>query len=183
MKKLMVVLAAAMLGATALLAQSADELQKVLSREATALEAWARDKTIVDAVRAQNAKNIPLAEIQRLDEEWQAGKAAALVKRMTTGECADQLRKLVATEARYSETFVMDAHGALVCASQTTSDYWQGDEPKWTKPFNDGKTFIDRPRLDDSAQSRLAQVSLPIVDDGKTIGVITVGLSIEKLKK
>jgi hypothetical protein len=183
MKKQIAVLVAVMLGSAALLAQSADELQKALAREATTLEAWAKDKTIVDAVRAQNGKNVPLAETQRLDEQWQAGKAAALVKQMTTGACADQLRKLVATDARYSETFVMDAHGALVCASQATSDYWQGDEPKWTKTFNERKAFIDRPRLDDSAQSRLAQISLPIVDGDKTIGVITVGLSIEKLKK
>lgn len=171
-----------MLMAAALLAQSADELQKALAREAKALEAWAANKVVVDAVRAQNAKNVPLAETQRLDEQWQAGKAAALVKQITTGTCADELRKLVGTDGRYSETFVMDARGALVCASQTTTDYWQGDEPKWTKAFNDGKTFIDRPRLDNSAQSRLAQISLPIVDGGRTIGVITVGVSMNGSK-
>jgi hypothetical protein len=174
MKTLIVSLA--LLAPAALVAQSADDLQKSLAREAKTLEAWATNKTVVDAVRARNAKNVPVAETQRLDEQWQAGNAAALVKQVTTGACADELRKLVGSDGRYSETFVMDARGALVCASQATSDYWQGDEPKWARAFNEGKAFIDRPRLDDSAKSRLAQISLPIVDGGKTIGVITVGV-------
>ena len=175
--------ASLMLVSAALLAQSADELQKALTRETAALDAWAKNKIIVDAVRAQNAKNLPLAEIQRMDEQWLAGKAAPLVKQKTTGACADELRKLIGVDGRYSETFVMDDQGALVCASQPTTDFWQGDEPKWTKIFTEGKPFIDRPRLDDSAHSRLAQISLPIVDGGKTIGVITVGIAIDKLKK
>lgn len=183
MTKRLVWMMAALLIAGGLLAQSADEVQKALSREVTTLQAWASNKVVLGSVRAQNAKNVPLAETQRLDADWQAGKAAALRKQVTSGACADELRKLVAVDARYSETFVMDARGALVCASQATSDYWQGDEPKWTRAFRDNKTFIDRPRLDESAQSRLAQISLPIVDGGKTVGVITVGMQLDRLKK
>ena len=73
--------------------------------------------------------------------------------------------------------------GALVCATQRTTDYWQGDEAKWTRTFNggNGTLFIDRPKLDESAKVRLAQISLPVVENGKTIGVITVGVNIDRL--
>ena len=170
--------------AALLLLQSADVMQKALNAEAVKLAAWAADKTLADAVRKQNAKRVSLTEVQRIDAEWMAGNAHATVKAATTGPCADRLRALIASDARYGETFVTDANGAIVCATQRTSDYWQGDETKWTRAFNDGAgaVFIDRPKLDDSAKERLAQISLPIVENGKAIGVLTAGVNVDKLK-
>lgn len=158
-------------------AQSAGDLQKQLNLHADAVRTWAADKTIADAVRAQNAKGLTLAAIQKDDKAWVAGGNAALVKTMTTGACADRIRAL-ASSAGYGEAFVMDNQGALVCATDRTSDYWQGDEIKWTRAFNDGKgaTFIDRPRLDDSAKTSLAQISVPVMSEGRAVGVITAGV-------
>lgn len=162
--------------------QSADELQKALAAESKTLDAWASDKTVIEAVRQRNAKRVSLDDVKRIDAEWTAGRADANVREATTGACADRLRALAAQSPRYGETFVMDANGAVVCATQRTSDYWQGDEAKWSRAFTGGAVFIDRPKLDDSSKSRLAQISLPIVDGGKTIGVLTVGVHIDKLK-
>lgn len=162
-------------------AQSADVMQKALTAEASKLSSWASEKVIVDAVKKQNAKAIPLAEVKKIDTEWIAGKADAHVRETTTGVCADRLRALAAADARYGESFVTDANGAIVCATQRTSDYWQGDESKWTRAFNEG-VFIDRPKLDESAKARLAQISLPVLENGKTIGVLTVGVNVDKLK-
>lgn len=176
-------IAAAALLACALSAhgQSA-EVQKLLSEEATRLQAWGSDPAIVAAVKAQNAKRVTPAQVKALDEQWAAGTAADLVQQITTGACADHLRSLAG--AAHGETFVMDDQGALVCATAKTSDYWQGDEAKWQRAFNDGKggVFIDRPKFDDSSAQRLAQISVPVMDEGVAIGAITVGVSIEKLK-
>jgi C4-dicarboxylate-specific signal transduction histidine kinase len=133
-------------------------------------------------VKQQNEKRVPLAEIQRLDREWIAGRATELVRRMTTGPCADELRKL-ANDPRYGETFVMDDQGALVCASEKTSDYWQGDEAKWIRVFQsaDHAPFVDRPKLDESTNVRMAQISLPINAGAKIVGVITVGVRTDNL--
>jgi hypothetical protein len=162
-----------------LFAQSAQTTQKQLDAEAAKLRAWGSDATIVAAVKAQNAKHVPLATIKSLDAQWIAGKAASLVKEKTTGACADYLRKL-ATGSAYQEIFVMDDQGAIVCANEKTSDYWQGDEAKWQRAFNDGKgnVFIDRPRYDESAKRNLAQISVPVMDNGKAIGAITIGVTI-----
>jgi len=171
--------------AQAVFAQSADVVQKRLKAEATKLGAWTADKAFVGAVTAQNGQHLTMAEITRRDKEWMAGQAEALVKQMTSGPCADRLRSLAATAPYYGEMFVMDNQGALVCANMKTSDYWQGDEAKWQKSFDDGKgaVFIDRPRMDESAKEHLAQISLPVKDAaGKVIGAITVGINIEKLK-
>ena len=72
----------------------------------------------------------------------------------------------------------------VVCATARTSDYWQGDEAKWQRAYDDGRggTFIDRPKFDESANRRIAQISVPVMDGEKVIGAITVGVAIEKLK-
>lgn len=165
-------------------AQSADSVQKQLKSEATKLQTWAADKVFVTAVTAQNAQHLTMAEIQKRDTDWVAGKGEAMVKQMLSGPCADRLRQLTSTMPIYGEAFVMDNQGALVCANMKTSDYWQGDEAKWQKSFNGGKggVFIDRPRMDESAKEHLAQISLPIKDAaGKVIGAMTVGVNTDKL--
>jgi len=166
-------------------AQSAGTMQKLLADEAARLQAWGSDPAIVAAVKAQNAKHVTAAQVKSLDEQWSAGKAETLVKQVTTGVCADHLRKLAAGNAGYGETFVMDNQGALVCATAKTTDYWQGDEAKWQRAYNDGKgeVFIDRPKFDDSSSQRLAQISVPVLDNDAAIGAITIGISIDKLQK
>jgi hypothetical protein len=162
-------------------AQSAGTMQKMLDAEGAKLRAWGNDAAVVAAVKAQNAKKVPLAQIQALDARWASSEEA---KRITTGACADRLRALIASNPAYGETFVMDDQGAVVCASHTTTDYWQGDEAKWQRAFNGGKgaLFIDRPKFDDSAAQRLAQISVPVMDKGVAIGAITIGVAAEKLK-
>ena len=161
---------------------SAGALQHELNAHAATVSGWTTDKVILDAVRAQNAKKLTLAQIQNDDSLWMAGKNDALIKQMTTGVCADHLRQL-ASAAGFGETFVMDNQGALVCATEKTSDYWQGDESKWSRAFADGKgaTFIDRPKFDESAKANLAQISVPIMDGGRAIGVITAGVTLTKI--
>mgnify|MGYP003581181447 FL=1 len=166
-------------------AQSAGDTQKLLSDEAARLQAWGSDPVLVAAVKAQNAKRVSAAQVKALDEQWTAGTADALVKQITTGACADHVRTVVADGHAHGETFVMDHQGALVCATAKTTDYWQGDEAKWQRAFNEGKgaVFIDRPKFDDSPAQRLAQISVPVLEKGVAIGAITVGVSLDKLKK
>lgn len=176
---------ALVLSAPFVIAQSADSIQKRLESEAAKLQAWTSDKTLVNAVIAQNAQHLTMAEIERRDKEWMAGGAEALVKQMLSGPCADRLRQLTSPSPIYGETFVMDNQGALVCTNEKTSDYWQGDEAKWQKSWSGGKgaVFIDRPRMDESAKEHLAQISLPIKDAaGHVVGAITVGINMEKLR-
>ncbi len=184
MKRILMTVLFLALAAFPAAAQSADAVQKRLETEATKLKAWAQDPLFVAAVIAQNNQHLTMAEINKRDEAWMAGKAAALIKEMNTGPCADHLRQLTGTSPIYSETFVMDNQGALVCENMQTTDYWQGDEAKWQRSFNGGKgaVFIDRPKFDESAKEHLAQISLPIMQNGKAIGAITIGINIDKIR-
>lgn len=169
-----------LLAAQSVAAQSAEALQKQLNAEAAVVKAWCSDPVLVQAVHAQNARKMKLADIQKADTLWMEGKDEALVKQMTTGACADRIRELAA-KAGFGESFVMDDQGALVCATERTSDYWQGDEDKWIRAWDKGRgaTFIDRPRYDESAHGYLAQISVPIMEDGHAIGVIMGGATLK----
>jgi hypothetical protein len=165
----------------AALAQSAQSMQKQLDAEAEKLKSWSSDPILIAAVKAQNAKRVPLTNIKSMDAQWSAGNASGLVQQVTIGACADHLRKLTSRSAAYGETFLMDNQGALVCSTGKTSDYWQGDEAKWQRAWNDGKgfVFIDRPRYDESSARNVAQISVPIVENGHAIGVITIGVALK----
>lgn len=157
------------------------------------VKAFARERLVPltgDAVwvreaKAQNARKVPLAEIQRIDAAWmKAEEELPIQKEMLGNACAEEVRRVVAALPALRETFVMDDQGANVGQNNLTSDYWQGDEDKWQKSFAAGKGGIDigKARFDKSANSTLQQVSLPLIDaDGTVVGAVTFGIAIEAL--
>lgn len=85
------------------------------------------------AVAAKNAEGESMAAIERRDREWSS--TPALRSRFTTGPCADRLRAMTRDDPLVVEVILMDERGANVCLSRETSDYWQGDEPRWQRTF------------------------------------------------
>jgi hypothetical protein len=79
--------------------------------------------------------------------------------------------------------FLTDNKGANVAAYPPTSDYWQGDEEKFTLSFNDGdgQVFIGPLEFDDSTKKTQVQISAPIREDNETIGVLVLGVSVDYL--
>ncbi|MFY0569328.1 PDC sensor domain-containing protein [Archangium lansingense] len=149
------------------------------------LRRMAADPAVVREVKRQNARRMSLDTVQKRDEEWRASLALTPFKRQLLGSpCArllarhqDRLGRAVA------EAFVMDNQGALVGATRRTSDYWQGDEPKWLESFNGGRggELREKPFFDESTQSYVLQVSLPVKDGARVIGALTVSLSLLEL--
>lgn len=139
----------------------------------------AADAELVAAVAAKNATGETADDVQRKDREWTANPKAPLRAEMTKGACADKLRSLVKEDAFVVEAFLTDAHGALVCASRETSDYWQGDEPKWQKTYGEDKRlFIDEPAQDSSTGLYAIQLSTLVSSGGKKAGALTLTLKI-----
>jgi hypothetical protein len=85
---------------------------------------------------------------------------------------------------RFTEIFATDAKGLNVAQSTITSDYWQGDEDKFTKSFGAGAdaVFLGEVEQDESTQTFQSQVSVTIVDEsGAPIGSITFGVDLSTL--
>jgi hypothetical protein len=148
------------------------------------IKALAADPTLVEAVKAQNAQNLSMEFIQKLDEKWiaAAGKLPEAEAQMSN-KAAKVLKAAEKAKPYYKECILTDNKGANVAISELTSDYWQGDEPKFSNAFADGKgkDYIARPKKDASTGQVIAQVSVPVMDGGKAIGTLTVGVDLTTL--
>ena len=96
----------------------------------------ASDPAIIAAIQARNTETGNLSEDQilEMDNKWRAEVGSAdtpTISPVLDGAVADLLRDVRdASEGLFTEIFVMDMVGLNVAASDTTSDYWQGDEAK-----------------------------------------------------
>ena len=143
------------------------------------------ESALVEAVKAQNARGASLDKIKEMDKSWTATPGVNdFMKSLMASACAQKIKSIKASAPYYAEIFVMDNKGANVCMTDKTSDYWQGDESKWTKSYNNGAggTDISDVKFDDSTQAYTVQVSFPVKDGGKVIGAVTVGVNVEKVK-
>ena len=158
--------------------------QKVVDLANSTLAKLGTDPVIVAAVRAENAKGKTLDQIKDMDGKWKATPGIAdYMQALMSSDCGQYLRKTLNSQPYYAEIFVMDNQGANVAMSDKTSDYWQGDEAKFQKSYNggNGAVFVDEVEFDDSTQAYLCQVSVPVIDGGKVIGAITIGVDVEKI--
>jgi hypothetical protein len=95
--------------------------------------------------------------------------------------CSIRIRKLLADDPHVVEALVMDNRGALVCATVEASDYWQGDEAKWQRTYQDGKeVFVDSPALDPSTGVYAVQLSVLIAEGSSRLGAVTLTLKIRR---
>lgn len=174
-------------------AQATNEYEaKMRAYLEASLSNWIEDPALVEAIKAQNPTTAGYTQdyIDGLDKAWRAevGKPEMpTVSPVMTNAASDFLRKeLTASGSAIVEAFVMDAKGLNVAVSSPTSDYWQGDEPKWQNTFAKGAGAVEvgEVEFDESSQTYEAQISTTIVDpaSGQPIGAITVGLNVEALK-
>ena len=153
------------------------------------IAAFASDPILINAIIAQNAvtASYDQAKIDEMDKQWRAEVDASskpLIE-ATMGNAASAYLKTVQDESmgKYAEIFAMDAKGLNVAQSTLTSDYWQGDEDKFTGSFGANAIHIGEVEQDESTQAFQSQVSVPITDPatGALIGAITVGVDVSML--
>jgi hypothetical protein len=164
------------------LAFSPEQLQAVLAPKIKAVKRLAANPTVIDAVKAQNAEAANIEQIKQIDEKWRSTKTlTAFKKSLQKNPSGRYLRRHVRRNPTYGEAFLTDKRGANVAAYPATSDYWQGDETKFTASYDDGKgkVFIGDVEYDESSQTHAAQVSVPVIDQGKAIGVLVMGIQLD----
>jgi hypothetical protein len=150
----------------------------------------AGNPAIIAAVAAQNAvtAGYDQAMIDALDQQWRAEVSAA-AKPLIDATLANEASKwLVGVQAEagglFTEIFVMDAKGLNVAQSTVTSDYWQGDEDKFTASFGAGAGAVHLGEIeqDESTQAFQSQVSITLVDAaGVPIGALTAGIDLSMI--
>jgi hypothetical protein len=151
----------------------------------TKLREIAANPVIIAAINAQNATTAGYdqAKIDALDRQWRAEVSAA--EKPLSDASHWLLQAQEATGGLFTEIFVMDAKGLNVAQSTVTSDYWQGDEDKFTASYGAGVDAIHLGEIeqDESTQAFQSQVSITIIDvgTGAPIGAITAGVDLSMI--
>jgi len=150
------------------------------------LAAYGRDPIIVSSVKAQNQQNIPLSRVQEIDNQWKnyPGVNRFMLEKISN-ECALALWNIEIEYPFIVETFVMDNQGANVGQTRKTSDYWQGDESKFTESYKNetGAIHYGDIEYDPSVDEIIVQISVPVMDNSKAIGAITFGISLDRWER
>src|ERR1044072_4440625 len=127
--------------------------KELLARYANQVVGWASTDRLVRDAQQQSSAPLGRERIRQIDAAWQRGEnPEGLATSLGSNACADALRTLIGSNHGFGEAFVTDSRGALVCMSRRTSDYWQGDEAKWTRSWagGTGAVFVSKISHDDS---------------------------------
>ena len=160
------------------------EIEKLLATKVRTVQHMALNPQLIQAVRRQNAQKISLNVVKKLDDDWKGTEELTPFKRSLQQNSAGKLlKRYVSRNPFLNEAFLTDNQGANVAAFPATSDYWQGDEEKWTESFNEGvgKIFVGPLERDESTNTVAVQVSAPLFHQGETIGVLVVGVTFDYL--
>lgn len=158
-------------------------VQRLQSRVAELLEFGQLEQALMNRAQAE-----PLSEqvIQRLDIQWRShyrelNRHALMALLEST--LMEVLTPWQARTPAVNEVIVIDAQGRNLAAVPFTSDYWQGDEVKYRQGFIQpaGEWFFDEVVYDHSTRRFQAQISLPLEVSGQRLGVLTLGVDIEKI--
>jgi hypothetical protein len=151
----------------------------------------AQNPVLVSAIMAQNEQTAAYdqAKIDALDKQWRAEVDAAAKPLIDATLATDASKYLSSVQADsaglFTEIFATDNKGLNVAQSTVTSDYWQGDEDKFSKSFGMGAdaVFLGDVEQDESTQTYQSQVSITITDPatGAPIGSITAGVDLSAL--
>ena len=154
-------------------------LQAKLNARMPTLKAWASSPAIVAAVKAVNAK-APADYADMTEAKWaDLSVLDPFVRGFTQNEAAGYLKSSRAPEV--SEAFVSAADGTKVAFLSKTTSWSHKGKAKHDMPMS-GKTWQGEIEVDKSTGQQQIQIAVPVVDAGKPIGSLVVGLSISKLR-
>ncbi len=169
-----------------LAAQSRDVPLNLVNFVQEELAAIGRDPVVVEMVGRQNSIDTNLQDIRQRDEIWKANSGIdRFMMDLMSNECALVLHNYECDYPFIVETFAMDSLGANVGQTTKTSDYWQGDEAKFTESYKDGRgeIYYGDVEYDDSVNEIIVQVSIPVMSDNRAIGAITFGISLDRWER
>lgn len=154
------------------------ERQAKVDQRVTVIKGWAADPVIVGAVRAQNAQP-PAEHAAMTQEKWKTLTLLdPFVRAFTRNEAGSALK---AHRAEWvAEAFLNDAAGRKVAFLGKTSGWSHASSPKHAKPIA-GETWQGPVELDESTGLQQVQVAVPVLDGGKPIGSLVVGIAVSKL--
>jgi hypothetical protein len=142
------------------------------------VESWAADPAIVSAVKTYNTA--PPADSAAMNQDkWKALPILDPFVRGFSKNPAGEFLKGKKTDA-VSEAFLSGADGNKVAFLAKTTSWSHKGKAKHDDPMA-GKTWQGAVEVDESTGLQQVQIAVPVLDGGKPIGSLVVGLSLAKL--
>lgn len=139
---------------------------------------WAAEPAIVAAVTAHNAA-LPAEHAAMTQDKWKTLSALdPFVRSFTKNEAGSLLKARKA--AWVNEAFVSNAHGLKVAFLSKPSGWSHAGKPKHDVPLT-GQTWQGKIEIDESTGSQQLQIAVPVLQDGKPVGSLVVGLTLSQL--
>jgi len=139
----------------------------------------AANPIVVGAVKAQNAALPPEFAAMNQDKWKSASVLDPVIRKLSKNEAADYIRSH--KDAAVSESFLNDAEGMKVGFLGKTSAWCHKGKPKHDVPMS-GKSWQGEVEVDASSGVQQVQIAVPVLDGGKPIGSLVVGLALSRLK-
>ncbi|MFQ6673104.1 MAG: HAMP domain-containing protein, partial [Candidatus Tectimicrobiota bacterium] len=164
--------------------QMAAKIDLAIQKEIDQWTVFTHNSALIKAVERANRRY----EFDRIDREWPLSEAYRHFYTPRLNSTTGLLRRYQSLYPEgYAELFVTDGRGALIAATNRTTDYWQADEGWWQIAFSDGRgaVYVSNVEFDDSAQVYAVAMALPVKnrDGTRTIGVLKVILNFHELMR
>jgi hypothetical protein len=158
-----------------------EEVQTRISWQVWNADGWAANPIVVEAVLAQNKKG-PIPGMD--NAKWKTvPESDAIVQGFIKNDVAKFLMaEMGNTDGICTGAFLNAAQGEKVAFSDKTGSYIHKGSAKFDAPFASGKSWQGKPELDDSGKVYEIQISVPVLSEGKPIGVLVVELNGTKLE-
>jgi GAF domain-containing protein/HAMP domain-containing protein len=165
----------------------------LLERQLDRLQALSASQNLQNEVTRFNAAyegspEVIRDQLKELDQHWQTALSSdPLIQDRLHNEFAIELLAFRDYFPEHIEVFVTDKQGALVAATNRTSDYYHADEEWWQSVFNDGQgaNYIGQPAFDQSAGKFAFIIAVPLRSHnrGEVIGVVRTTYRLGALRK
>ncbi len=157
------------------------EEAKLISFSRSVLEELLK-KEAIHKLTSQKKKLSKKIILER-DSSW--SKKNDFTNLILESELSKNLKDLkINFERSINEIFVFGLQGELLGSSDFTSDYFQGDELKYTEIYFKKKPYLISPiEFDDSTRNFQVQITLPLKVNNKLVSIVTMGINIEEFFK
>lgn len=150
---------------------TASHMDSFILHNITSVSVLAATPELIRAATAANrqySNDLTLVErlLREKDRDWQDAKGKnALAGEIVGRPVSSFLRRVASVSPAYREIFLTDRYGAVVAATNPTTDYFQADEAWWQQAFAEGESgaiFLGNVRFDPSAGTYALEVAVPV---------------------
>lgn len=154
----------------------------------------ASDELLRTTVAASNARFAAMADrddyIRTVDQAWQAGADSRVIQTILNNPLSQEFHGMVAasTQAwdipRMAEIYATNRYGAVVAASNRTSDYLQADESWYQAAVAERRFWVGDVEYDVSSHSYSIDLVVPLRDaEGAFRGILKAVLNLAALRQ